>query len=155
MSGRAATFYTIKFIDRKTNELEDFVLSYKEDYSNEVAEILTTIDGMAHRFGARENFFKEWEGRAGDGVCALYDMKGSKLRMYCIRYGKVAVVLGNGGHKAKAIRTLQQDARLTLTNRAMREISLLIDERLSSKEIRWNGNDLVGNLKFDFDDDED
>jgi shikimate 5-dehydrogenase len=155
MSGRAATFYTLKFIDRKTNELEDFVLTYKDQFSDEVAEILTTIDAMAHRFGARENFFKEWEGRAGDGVCALYDMKGSKLRMYCIRYGKVAVVLGNGGHKAKTIRTLQQDARLTLTNRAMRDISVLIDERLRSKEIWWSGHELVGNLKFDFDDDED
>ena len=154
MSGKAATFYTIKFIDRKVSELEDFVLTYRGDYHSEVAEIITTIDLMAHKFGARQHFFKVGEGRAGDDVCALYDTKGSKLRMYCIRYVNLAVVLGNGGHKPKTIRTLQQDKRLTLTNADVRTISKLIDERMRDREIRWNGNDLVGNLRFEFDDDE-
>jgi hypothetical protein len=153
--GKAASIYTIKFFDKKINELEDFVRTHKEQHHAEVTEIMATINAISFKFGAREHFFKEWEGRPGDGVCALYDTIGSKLRMYCIRYGRVAVVLGNGGFKPKTIRSLQEDPHLTATNAVVREISRLIDARFRSKEIWWEGNDLGGNLEFNFEDDED
>jgi hypothetical protein len=153
-AGKPASIYTVRFLDKKINELADFVATFAPQFPNEVGEIVATIEQIAFKYGARETFFKEWEGRPGDGVCALYDSKGSHLRLYCIRLGNVAVVLGNGGHKPKTIRSLQQDKRLTETNAILREVSKLIDERIRSREIYWRGNDLLGNLRFEFDDEE-
>jgi hypothetical protein len=154
LSGKAATCYTVKFFDQKTSELEDFVSTYSQEYRHEVGEILTTLEQIAFTFGARDQFFKEWEGRPGDGVCALYDTEKSNLRLYCIRLGKIAIVLGNGGHKPKTIRSLQQDKRLTATNAEIRAISKLIDQRIKDKEIWWEGNQLKGNLVFKIDDED-
>jgi hypothetical protein len=154
LSGKAATCYTIKFFDQKINELEDFVTAYSKDYREEVGEILVTLEQIGFTFGARDHFFKEWEGKPGDGVCALYDTAKSNLRLYCIRFGKVAIVLGNGGHKPKTIRALQENKRLAETNTTVRKVSKLIDQRIREKEIWWDGNQLRGNLIFKFDDED-
>jgi hypothetical protein len=155
LSGPKAVFYAVKFFDTPQNELEEFVQEFGETFESEVDEILTKIDLMAYDFGAREHFFKEWEGVPGDGVCALYDQSASNLRLYCIRFGKVAVILGNGGPKSKRIRALQEDARLTKENLIVREISKLVHERLRSKEITWRGNELRGDLEFLMEDEDD
>jgi hypothetical protein len=148
LSGPRAVFYAVKFFDTPQNELEGFVQEFGEAFENEIDEILTKIDLMACTFGAREHFFKEWEGAPGDGVCALYDQRASNLRLYCIRFGKVAVILGNGGPKSKRIRALQEDTRLTRENRIVREVSRLVHGRLRSREITWRGNELGGDLEF-------
>ncbi|UVR14472.1 hypothetical protein [Parabacteroides distasonis] len=67
---------------------------------------------MATKTGAAEHFFKLNEGKPGDGVCALFDSPDKKLRIYCIRFANVAIVVGGGGYKPKNIRAYQESSSL-------------------------------------------
>lgn len=106
--------------------------------------------------GARDKFFKHNEGKPGDGVCALYDEPNSKLRLYCIRYGNVAILLGSGGPKPSEIRKWQDDEKLTLEVQSMIEVSNDILKRLESGDLEWSkdGSQLIGNLIIKENDDE-
>ena len=52
------------------------------------------------------------EGIPGDGVCALFDLPNSNLRLYCIRYGNSIIILGGGGQKPKTISAFQENEKL-------------------------------------------
>lgn len=53
--------------------------------------------------GAREIYFKHEGDNAfvrkfGKYLWALHDEEEKKLRLYCIRFANVAIILGGGGH---------------------------------------------------------
>lgn len=101
--------------------------------------------------GARFQFFKEHEGKAGDMVCALFDLPEKKLRLYCIRLGSVVVIIGGGGEKK--VQTLQDDDKLTAENYLLRHISAELYQRILDKDIKWSadGMELLGDLNFEYD----
>ena len=76
---------------------------------DEVDNIAFRMYAIGNRFGAREQYFKMFEGKPGDGVCALFDVPNSKLRLYGIRFGSIALILGGGAEKPKNIRSWQED----------------------------------------------
>jgi len=104
--------------------------------------------------GARMKFFKDKEGKPGDGVSALYDIPGTKLRLYCIRYGTELIILGGGGAKKKSIKALQEDEKLKKENYLLRKISEEITKRIKTKDIEWSNDhmDLIGALEFNTED---
>ena len=128
--------------------LDNFVSENVRDYKKEVTFIVNRLKEMGHKTGAREIFFKHGEGKPGDGVCALYDEEGSKLRLYCIRYGSMAIILGGGGPKSHTIRAWEEDEKLTKEARRMIRISKDIMERIKNRDLRWSqdGKQLLGNL---------
>jgi hypothetical protein len=83
-------------------------------------------------------------------VCALYDNPDSNLRLYCICYGTQIIIVGNGGHKPKTIRALQEDAKLTKENSLIKEISQQITQRIKDKDIRFTPDymEFTGDLSF-------
>lgn len=103
---------------------------------------------MGNKTGAREHFFKINEGNLGDGVCALYDNPDKNLRLYCIRYGTLIVIIGGGG--PKNVDKLQQDEKLKSENYLLRDLYSLITHRIKTKEIKYTKNlmDFTGNLEF-------
>ncbi len=144
-SGNQATIYTV-VLDGDDKSLFDYFLEENiENNRKEVKSILSRLKEIGRTTGAREIFFKKYEGKPGDGVCALHD---KKLRLYCIRYGKVAVILGSGG--LKNVATWQDDDTLSDAAEIMIEISNDITKRLQDREIKWSqdGKRLLGNLKF-------
>lgn len=128
---------------------DHFVNENSTDYKEEVKSILGRLEQMNQNTGAREKFFKPNEGKPGDGVCALYDDPDSKLRLYCIRYGNVAILLGGGGPKPPGIISWQQDEKLSLEANTMIRVSQDILQRIQSGDIEWSadGYQLSGNLK--------
>ncbi|MBI9036301.1 MAG: hypothetical protein JEZ03_17710 [Bacteroidales bacterium] len=112
----------------------------KDSFKSELKDILTRLNTIGKITGAREHFFKLKEGSPGDGICALYDKPGSKLRLYCIRYGTSLIVLGGGGPKSKNIRALQEDKKLNRENQILKEISQLINNKTQMKEIRFSSD---------------
>jgi hypothetical protein len=112
--------------------------------------IINKIQQIGHTTGARANFFKLDEGKPGDGVCALYDDQDSRLRLYCIRYGSVAIILGGGGPKPPGVRTWQQDGQLKTEAERMIQVSKDIIERIEAGDLKWSadGTALLGNLKI-------
>lgn len=119
-------------------------------YRQEVKFIVNRLQEMGKSTGAREQFFKFNEGKPGDGVCALYDEPDKDLRLYCIRYGKVAIILGGGGPKGHGTITWQDNKKLTKEVQTIIHISKDIMRRLKEGEIYWsaNGSQLSGNLNF-------
>lgn len=152
LSGPKTAVYSVILGDDQETLFEKFVEENYEQFKNEVDNILTRLDEICFRYGAREHFFKVNEGAPGDGICALYDNPDSNLRLYCIRNGTFAIILGGGGYKPKTIRALQEDEKLKEENYILREVSKRITQAFIDKELRWVGNFLEGRFIFDDDD---
>ncbi len=151
LSGSKGSVYTILIDEEENTSFKNFVMNNKDSFESEVKDIVARLKTMGAKTGMRENFFKLKEGKPGDGVCALYDEDNSNLRLYCIRYGSQLVIVGGGGHKPKSIRSFQEDANLEHENYILRELSLLITEKMRDKEIRFSedGMDFEGDLTIE------
>ena len=133
-----------------TTLFERFITENKHDHLNEVEDIASRLRTIGRKTGARDNFFKDWEGQPGDGVCALFDNPDKYLRLYCIRFGKGILIVGGGGHKPKAMRAFQESAKRTKENTYMRYISQKVEMRIRSREITFapDGTELFGDFRF-------
>lgn len=150
LSGTKASIYSFIIVDENETLFDNFVKENIISFKSEIMELLTRIKTIGNKTGARINFFKEFEGKSGDGVCALYDTKNKNLRLYCIRFGSDLIILGGGGHKPKNIKALQEDLKLTKENYLLRWLSNEITNRLKEKELRFINNyfDFEGDIEF-------
>lgn len=150
LSGEEASIYSIYLEKEKQTAYEKFIKENLNSFKSEILNINKRLQIIGHETGARHSFFKHKEGNPGDGVCALYDDPDKKLRLYCVRYGALMVVLGGGGPKPKNIQALQEDPKLTEENELMRQVSSDIRSRMDDGEIRFanEGLDFEGDLDF-------
>ncbi len=153
-SGNKAGVYSIVLNNDEETLLNKFVRENEISFKSETKDILKLLYSIGHSTGVRSQFFKEWEGKPGDGVCALYDNPDSNLRLYCICYGTQLIIVGSGGYKPKTIRALQEDAKLTEENTLIKEISQQITQRIKDKDIRFSNDylDFTGDLLFNDED---
>jgi len=152
LSGNQASIYSL-FVEEENRTLFDkFLFENNSTFISELQDIITRLNTMAHKTGAREQYFKLAEGKPGDLVCALYDKPKSNLRLYCIRFGSSLIILGGGGKKPKSIRALQHDTELYSEQKIMVNLSAEIFKRRRDKEIWFTNNykDLEGDLAFEF-----
>ena len=147
-SGSKTTIYSIILEGDNITLFDHFVNEHITDYRKELKSIAGRLERICQTTGARENFFKPNEGKPGDGVCALYDDPDSKLRLYCIRYGTIAIILGGGGPKPQGVVSWQDDKKLTLEAETIIQVSKDIMQRLHSGDIEWSkdGTRLLGDL---------
>lgn len=150
LSGSQATIYSVIMEGEGITLFDHFVNENIADYREEIKFIANRLQEIGNSTGAREKFFKHNEGKPGDGVCALYDDPGSKLRLYCIRYGKIAVILGGGGPKPDYLKSWQEDEKLTLEAETIIQVSKDIMQRIHSGDLKWSndGSQLLGNLSI-------
>ncbi|MCR9065185.1 MAG: hypothetical protein NXI00_14530 [Cytophagales bacterium] len=150
-SGNHASVYSVILNEENGTLYENFIEENLTSFKSEIIDIHKRLVSIGTKVGAREGFFKLKEGKPGDGVCALYDIPGSKLRLYCIRIGKDIVILGGGGPKPKNIQAFQEDEKLTKENAIIRKVSAEITELIKQKDIRYStdGLELEGQLEFD------
>ena len=156
LRGTKASIYSVYLEDEKKTLIDFFLEENLISFKSELKDIVSRLRVIGHKTGARENFFKLNEGNPGDGVCALYDMPGSNLRLYCIRYGTLIIVVGGGGCKPKSIRGLQQDPKLKEENYFLRELSKAIKTKMDDDEIEFSSDfmDFEGDLTFNDESDE-
>jgi putative component of toxin-antitoxin plasmid stabilization module len=152
LSGNHASIYSVIYENEETSLFEKFLYENIISFKSELDSILLRLKMIGTQTGAREQFFKMDEGNPGDGVCALYDDPGKKLRLYCVRYGTTLVIVGSGGHKPKTIRALQQDPKLKKENMTMRKISNLIKEKQEEGIISFSQDFYDFNGIFDLND---
>lgn len=148
-SGNEAKVYSI-IPEGETETLFDkFVNEYKGGFKNEIKNILKSLYQIGHTTGARSSFFKQHEGKFGDFVCALFDVPEKNLRLYCIRFGMVAIILGGGGEKAAGVIAWQDDEKLNQEASLMIEIAKDILKRLDEGDLYWSDDrtEIEGNLK--------
>jgi len=153
-SGCSASVYSVYINDEKKTLFDKFIEENINSFKSELLNIIQRLKVIGKSTGARMKFFKDKEGNPGDGVCALYDNPGTKLRLYCIRYGAELIILGGGGEKPKHIKKLQDDKKLKKENYLLREISNEISNRIKTKDIEWFDDhmDLIGALEFNTED---
>ena len=121
-------------------------------FLSEIKDIISRLKIIGNKTGAREQFFKINEDVPDDGICALYDIPKKKLRIYCIRYGTLILILGSGG--PKNVKKLQENDKLKNENYYLRKLSALITKKLKDGEI-WYSNDKMdfeGNLGLNTED---
>jgi len=147
LSGERASIYSVIVNDETDHLFGQFVHENTPNYPNEVKDIVARIRVIGHKTGAMEYFFKHNEGKPGQGITALFDRPEAKLRLYCIHFGKWAILLGGGGPKNVA--TLQEDPKLKDENYLLRKISDAITLRIKEKDLQWKGSELEGDLTFD------
>lgn len=155
-SGSKASLYTILLEDEQKTLFDRFLEENKNSFLSELKNIVARLNTIGHDTGAREQFFKLKEGKPGDLVCALFDVPDSNLRLYCIRYGSLLVILGGGGYKPKGMAAFQEDKKLQEENYFLRQISSDIKQRMADDEIFFTDDymDFEGNLIFNDDEDE-
>lgn len=142
--------YSVMMQGEETTLFEQFIRDNLLTKRDEIRFILNRLQEIGHTTGARDIYFKHYEGKPGDGVCALYDEPERDLRLFCIRYGSVAIILGSGGPKAEGIAAWQEDEKLNLEASRMIAISKTIMARIRDMELGWSddGRQLTGNLNF-------
>ncbi|MFN4233242.1 MAG: hypothetical protein ACK4IK_00400 [Bacteroidia bacterium] len=153
-SGSEATIYSIIPEGEDETLFEKFVDEYKESYKDEIKDILKRLMQIGHTTGARESFFKhegdnEFVRKYGKYIWALYDDEEKKLRLYCIRFANVAIILGGGGYKDKSVIKWQDDEKLSEEVRKVMAYAECIIKQLDDGDLYWsnNGTELEGNLK--------
>lgn len=150
LSGSKTRIYSVMMQGEETTLFDQFIRDNLLTKRDEIRFILNRVQEIGHTTGARDIYFKHNEGKPGDGVCALYDEPERDLRLFCIRYGSVAIILGSGGPKDEGIKAWQEDEKLTLEASRMIAISKAILARIRDKELGWSddGRQLTGNLNF-------
>jgi hypothetical protein len=150
LSGDRASVYSVSIDEEAETLLEKFIQENNNSFLSETKDILKRLRSIGQKTGARNHFFKEFEGKPGDGVCALYDNPDSKLRLYCIVFGTQLLVVGGGGPKPKNISAFQDDEKLTDENYFLRWLSEQIAQRIKDREITYENDylDFSGNLEF-------
>lgn len=154
LSGKRASIYSVLMNNETSTLFDNFLTENSISFKSETKDIFKRLNSIGKEVGARDIFFKDFEGKPGDGVCALFDIPKSNLRLYCIKYGTQIVILGGGGFKSKSTKALQETKKLEKENYLLRTISSQITQRIKDKDIKFteSGHDFIGDL--DFNDDE-
>ena len=150
LSGSECTIYSIVPAGSNLSIFREFIERNKTDFAKEVKDITERLTLIGKGTGARVGFFKEFEGRPGDGVCALFDLPGNHLRLYCIRFGMTVIILGGGGPKGKETRNWQDDPMLSEEVTKIMAYADDIGRRLVARDdLRWTKDykHLEGDLK--------
>lgn len=154
LSGEACHIYSLREAGSENSLFDDFIVRNSELYEDEVVDIYNRLKYMGNEGGARENYFKLNEGKPGDGIVALYDRPDSRLRLYCIRYGAITLIVGDGGAKPKSVRAWQEVPELDRIVKHLMLISDKISEAIKEKDIRLTlDGKLIGELTIDDDED--
>jgi hypothetical protein len=150
LNGNEASIYDIYLEEEHLTLFGRFIKENKNKFKNELKNIIDRLVCIGHLSGAREGRFKLKEGKPGDGVCAFYDFPDRNLRVYCIGYGSLILLLGGGGPKPHEMRAFQDDPKLTEENYFMRKVSSDIKQRMSDGRISIskNGMNFEGDLAF-------
>jgi hypothetical protein len=156
LSGNEARIYSIVPKGETEDLFTQFVRKWQRNYGEEVKDVASRIWEIGNRVGARPGYFRHDEGKPGDGMCALSDQPGAKLRLYCIRYGSITLILGGGG--PKNVRAWQDDPTLKYEAERMIAYAKDINRRLrDGDDLYWSRDktEILGDLKnYDDEDDE-
>jgi len=145
-NGLRGSLYSVQVCGQEKMEFERFLESDEVRAASEFDAFVSRLDDMVERFGFREDFFKK-EGSTRDSVEALHYGNG-KLRLYCLRWSSVLLILGYGG--VKTTRTYQQDPVLHEAVVFLQEVDAKVAARQKTGEIHIDPDTglITGDLDF-------
>lgn len=147
--GDKVSLYSPRFEGEDYTEFEKFLLKYKDNYPNDVAQLVYRLD-IIKRDGAADRHFR-YEGTHRDRVMALPShLETTSLRLYLLNLQAKVLILGNGGLKSTA--TYQEDEQLNRCVNTLQKIDIELKQREQQKVITIRGTQLLGELSFVIDD---
>lgn len=159
--GPRASIYTISIDGKEKTELELFLSNVGQEIneiedSKERNKLKEALDFIVNRLkntipqkGCLDYYF-EYDGKSTDVVEKI---KQSLLRLYCLRFGKLLIIVGNGGIKPENIRTTQGKKDL---DKAVKNLQYINDKIESAQKIgRFSFDDTgiiteTSKIKFDW-----
>lgn len=139
------SLYSPRFEGEQYTEFEKFLLAFKEQYPDDVKQIVYRLD-IAKREGAQDRHFR-YEGKMRDRVMALPShLETTSLRLYLLNIQSRILILGNGGLKSTA--KYQEDATLNKCVETLQKIDIELKLREKKKVITIKGTQLLGELEF-------
>lgn len=139
------SLYSPRFEGEQYTEFEKFLLAFKEQYPDDVKQIVYRLD-IAKREGAQDRHFR-YEGKMGDRVMALPShLETTSLRLYLLNIQSRILILGNGGLKSTA--KYQEDANLNKCVETLQKIDIELKLREKKKVLTIKGTQLLGELEF-------
>ena len=147
--GEQVSLYSPHFEGEEYSEFEKFLLTYKDDYPDDVRQLVYRLD-IIKRDGAADRLFR-YEGTLRDRVMALPShMETTSLRLYLLNIQSKVLILGNGGLKSTA--KYQEDENLHRCVRTLQKIDIQLKQLEHQKVLIVTGTQLLGNLQFSIDD---
>jgi len=142
------TIYTFK---PKGEEclFDQFISKFETDtvYRNDLDIILTAIKELTKRGIDHRRFFR----KKGEGPIDAISPGTNDLRLYCVSYGKNAIIIGNGG--IKKARRVQDCPNCRPHWEFLSQLDAMIQDRITCGDITWqemNGKQkLTGDLYFE------
>ena len=146
-----ANIYSIKRDGEKYSEFEKFILKYRDSCKEDMARILYRIRCIA-KDGMLERYYR-YEGKRKDRVVALPSyFESTRLRVYCLCISCNIVILGEGGIKES--RTYNENPELNKFVETLQAIDAELRLKEQIREIRTEGNYLLGDLTLQIGNDE-
>ena len=144
-SGDKVSLYSPRFEGEKYTEFERFLLTYKDDYAEDIQILIRRLEIIKNR-GAEDRYFR-YEGTKRDRVTALPShLDTSNLRLYCLNISHKVLILGNGG--IKTTQSYQEDNILNRAVQNLQKIDIII-RRLENKGIvTIKGTNINGPLEI-------
>ena len=147
-TGEKVSLYSRRFEREEYTEFEKYLLTYKDQYAQDVQILIRRIDIIKEN-GAEDRFFR-YEGSKRDRVMALPShLDTSNLRLYCLNISHKILILGNGG--IKKTQTYQEDVNLHRAVRNLQKIDIIIKKLENRRIITINGTNLHGPLELTID----
>lgn len=139
------SLYSPRFEGEQYTEFEKFLLAFKDQYPDDVKQIVYRLD-IAKREGAQDRHFR-YEGKMRDRVMALPShLETTSLRLYLLNIQSRILILGNGGLKSTA--KYQEDANLNKCVETLQKIDIELKLREKKKVLTIKGTQLLGVLEF-------
>lgn len=146
--GDKVSLYSPHFEGEEYSEFENFLLKFKDDYPNDVQQLVYRLD-IIKRDGAADRHFR-YEGTKRDRVMALPShLETTSLRLYLLNIQAKILILGNGGLKQTS--TYQEDEQLHRQVKVLQKIDIELKEREKKKVLVVKGTELLGELSFTID----
>ncbi len=108
--GPKAKIYSVFIDGSEEDEFSKFLKTFHPSHKKQIEFLAEKVKEIAKNTGIRDVFFKD------QGIGAVYRLKNLKdektdIRLYCIKWGSVLLILGGGG--TKNVRTWQEDPLLS------------------------------------------
>ena len=143
------SLYSPHFEGEEYTEFEKFLLKYKDEYPDDVRQLVYRLD-IIKRDGAEDRHFR-YEGTRRDRVMALPShLETTSLRLYLLNIKAKILILGNGGIKHTS--TYQEDAHLHKCVQTLQKIDIQLRHQEQKRIITVVGTKMLGELVFTIDD---
>lgn len=126
LSGKKAKVYSVILEGENETLIEQFFDENR--HHKDIGKVYARIKSMADDTGCKRWFFKEGEGKLGDGMVAL-DKTGT-LRLYGIYFHDAVVLLGSGGNKPPEVDSWQHCPTLSPKGYQMEAIAEEVNKRI-------------------------